>query len=84
MATTGEIKRVINDYVQPNELIGTPDGKTLYVADIEDNKIWKYSIRNDGTLAGKTFFAPKGSDGMTIDHKGNVYLTSGKAWVYSP
>jgi gluconolactonase len=54
------------------------------VADINDRKIWKYDIKADGTLANKTFFAPKGSDGMTIDERGNVYLTSGKVWVYSP
>ena len=80
----GEIIRVIDDYKQPNGLIGTPDGKTLYVADINDHKIWKYDIQPDGTLANKTYFAPHGSDGMTIDHKGNVYLTMGKVWVYSP
>jgi len=84
LAPTGEISRVIDDYIQPNGLIGTPDGKTLYVADIEDNKIWKYNIQADGSLTGKTFFAPEGSDGMTIDNKGNVYLTSGKVWIYSP
>lgn len=81
---SGEIKRVIDDFKTPNGLIGTPDGKTLYVADIQDKKIWKYDIQEDGLLTNKTFFAPKGSDGMTIDNKGNVYLTSGKVWVYSP
>lgn len=80
----GKITRVIDHYKQPNGLIGTPDGKTLYVADINDRKIWKYDIQADGTLANKTFFAPHGSDGMTIDNKGNVYLTMGKVWVYSP
>ncbi len=80
----GKAKRVIEDFKTPNGLIGTPDGKTLYVADIEDGKTWKYDIQPDGTLTNKTFFAPKGSDGMTIDNKGNVYLTSGKVWVYSP
>jgi len=80
----GGIMRVIDDYKQPNGLIGTPDGKTLYVADIRDKKIWKYDILPDGSLTGKTFFAPNGSDGMTIDNKGNVYLTSRKVWVYSP
>ena len=84
LGTDGEIIRVIDDYKQPNGLIGTPDGKTLYVADINDGKIWKYDIQPDGTLANKTFFAPKGSDGMTIDNRGNVYLTSGKVWVYNP
>ncbi len=84
LSTTGETIRVIDDYKQPNGLIGTPDGKTLYVADINDHKIWKYDIQPDGTLANKTYFAPHGSDGMTIDNKGNVYLTMGKVWVYSP
>ena len=84
LSTEGKITRVIDDYKQPNGLIGTPDGKTLYVADINDRKIWKYDIQSDGTLANKTFFAPNGSDGMTIDNQGNVYLTMGKVWVYSP
>ena len=84
LSTEGKITRVIDDYKQPNGLIGTPDGKTFYVADISDRKIWKYDIQPDGTLANKTFFAPNGSDGMTIDNQGNVYLTMGKVWVYSP
>jgi gluconolactonase len=72
----GRVIRVIDDYKQPNGLIGTPDGKTLYVSDINDRKIWKYNIQPDGTLTNKTFFAPEGSDGMTIDNLGNVYLTN--------
>lgn len=79
-----KITRVVDDYKQPNGIIGTPDGKTLYVADINDRKIWKYDIESNGMLKNKTFFAPNGSDGMTIDNKGNVYLTMGKVWVYSP
>ncbi len=79
-----KITRVISDFKRPNGLIGTPDGKTLYVADIKTGKTWKYDIQANGTLKNKTFFAPKGSDGMTIDNKGNVYLTLGKVWVYSP
>ena len=72
----GKVIRVVDDYKQPNGLIGTPDGKTLYVSDIQDQKIWKYDIQTDGTLLNKTFFAPEGSDGMTIDNLGNVYLTN--------
>lgn len=84
LAENGKITRVINDFKTPNGLIGTPDGKTLYVADIQANETWKYDIQTDGSLTNKTFFAPKGSDGMTIDNEGNVYLTSGKVWVYNP
>jgi len=83
LAPDGEFTRVIGDFETPNGLIGTPDGKTLYVADIQANKTWKYDIKPDGSLTNKTFFAPKGSDGMTIDNQGNVYLTSGKVWIYS-
>lgn len=84
LSPDGKVIRVISDYKQPNGLIGTPDGKTLYVSDINDGKIWKYSINADGTLSDKTFFAPEGSDGMTIDNKGNVYLSSKTVSVYNP
>ncbi len=84
LSTKGKVSRVIDDFKTPNGLIGTPDGKILYVADIEDKKIWKYDIQPDGSLLNKTFFAPHGSDGMTIDNEGNVYLTYGKVWVYNP
>lgn len=78
----GKVFWVIDDYKQPNGLIGTPDGKTLYVSDINDRKIWKYDIQADGTLSNKTFFAPEGSDGMSIDNKGNVYLTNKAVSVF--
>lgn len=84
LSTDGNVTRVVDDYVQPNGLVGTPDGKFLYIADINDGKIWRYDIDTDGTLSNKTFFAPKGSDGMTIDNYGNIYLTMGKVWIYSP
>ncbi len=84
LSPEGKITRVIGDFKQPNGLIGTPDGKTLYVSDINDRKIWKYNITQDGTLSNKTLFAPEGSDGMTIDKKGNVYLTNKFVSVYNP
>jgi gluconolactonase len=69
------ITRVIDDLVQPNGIAGSADGKTLFVADIGDNKTWKYSVNRDGKLSGKTLFCELGSDGMTVDESGNVYLT---------
>lgn len=66
---------VAADLLQPNGIVGTPDGKFLYVADIKDNKTYKYTITADGTLSGKALFTNQGSDGMTLDNEGNVYLT---------
>lgn len=67
--------RVITDYKQPNGIIGTPDGKTLYVADIGAGKTYAFDIQADGSLTNKRLFCQLGSDGMTIDSEGNVYLT---------
>ncbi|MFC1467703.1 SUMF1/EgtB/PvdO family nonheme iron enzyme [Verrucomicrobiota bacterium] len=79
-----EIVRVIDDFIRPNGLIGTPDGKTLYVADAGDQKIWKYTISPDGSLSGKTLFTEIRCDGMTLDATGNLYTTPGPVEVYSP
>ena len=73
---TGELTRVLNNLQQPNGLIGTPDGKTLYVSDIRAGKIYQYDVQKDGTLANRKLFCEMGSDGMTIDCCGNVYLTN--------
>lgn len=77
-----DLIRVADDLMQPNGIIGTPDGKTLYVADIRAKKTYAYDIRPDGRLAGKRLFCDMGSDGMTIDNEGNVYLTGKGVTVF--
>lgn len=72
------------DFVQPNGIIGTPDGKTLYIADIGDKKTFSFTINEDGALSNRKLFTDMGSDGMTIDHKGNVYLTGDGVTVFNP
>ncbi|OYX11728.1 MAG: gluconolactonase [Algoriphagus sp. 32-45-6] len=77
-----ELFRVAEDLKQPNGIVGTPDGKYLYVADIGDKKTWRYDIQEDGYLTNKTLFCEMGSDGMTIDERGNVYLTGKGVTVF--
>jgi gluconolactonase len=79
-----EAVRIIDDLTQPNGIIGTPDGKTLYVADIKARKTYRYAIRPDGAVEGKTLFCEMGSDGLTIDDRGNIYLTGKGVTVFSP
>lgn len=74
--------RIADDHQQPNGIVGTPDGKTLYVADIRGNKTWSYKINPDGTITDKKLFCELGSDGMTIDSKGNIYLTGKGVTVF--
>ncbi|NJN26226.1 MAG: SMP-30/gluconolactonase/LRE family protein [Cyclobacteriaceae bacterium] len=68
--------RVIDDLVQPNGVIGTPDGKMLYVTDIKEGKTYSYAIGEQGALSNKQLFCEMGSDGMTLDERGNLYLTN--------
>lgn len=75
---------VDGDLKQPNGIVGTPDGKFLYVADIRDSKTYKYQINADGTLSNRQLFIPQGSDGMTLDSKGNLYISGQGVTVYSP
>jgi gluconolactonase len=78
------VTRVIEDLKQPNGIIGTSDNKTLYVADIGAGKTYRYSIQQDGALKDKKLFCELGSDGMTIDNQGNVYLTGKGVSVFDP
>ncbi|MFX0558175.1 SMP-30/gluconolactonase/LRE family protein [Maribacter sp. CXY002] len=71
------------NFVMPNGIIGTANGKKLYVADIKDKKTYAYTIEEDGTLTNRKLFCELGSDGMTIDNKGNVYLTGDGVTVFN-
>lgn len=77
-----DITVVADDLVQPNGLIGNKDGTLLYVADIGDKKTYSYTIGANGSLANKTLFTGMGSDGMTLDNRGNVYLTGDGVTVF--
>jgi gluconolactonase len=75
---------VMSDFVRPNGIVGKSDGKTLYVADIGAGKTYAFRIQPDGSLSDRKLFADMGSDGMTIDEKGNVYLSGKGVTVFSP
>jgi len=77
-----QLVRVTDDLEKPNGIIGTPDGKILYVADIGAGKTYRYDIAPNGSLTGKTLAANQGSDGMTLDSEGNLYLTGEGVMVF--
>ncbi|MGI8601254.1 MAG: SMP-30/gluconolactonase/LRE family protein [Chitinophagaceae bacterium] len=77
------LKIAAENFKKPNGIIGTPDGKYLYIADIGDNKTYRFTIETDGTLTNRQLFVEQGSDGMTIDNRGNIYLTGDGITVYN-
>jgi gluconolactonase len=81
-AGSNKAVRLTDDLLQPNGIVGTPDGKFLYVADIKANKTYRYTIQSEGKLTDKQLFADLGSDGMTLDNQGNLYLTGDGVTVF--
>lgn len=69
------VEALVTDIPKPNGIVGTEDGGTLYLASTETLKIYRFDIAADGTLENRIEFADQGSDGMTLDEFGNVYLT---------
>ena len=64
----------------PNGVVGTPDGKKLYVNKwYYDNMggTWVFDINPDGTLSNMKKFVDMGGDGMSMDRRGNVYISNG-------
>lgn len=88
VSKTGEVTRVSTICKQPNGVILTPDGKTLYIADCAGKTIYKCNVTAPGKLEKEELWIDLGAhpDGMTLDEKGNLYIACGPRGVkiYSP
>ena len=76
--------RVTNDLVQPNGIVGTPDGSRVYVADQGAGRVWAYRPEADGSFSDKRLFVSQGADGITMDERGNLYLTGQDITIFDP
>jgi gluconolactonase len=74
---------VIKDLKKPNGIVGTADGKKLFVADPKAKQVYAYTIKSDGTVVDRKIAANTGSDGLAVDHLGNLYVTGKAIEVYS-
>lgn len=73
----------LDTFTQPNGIVGSQKLKKLYVSDIDANKTYVYDIQGDGKLTNKKLFCNLGSDGMTLDNLGNLYLTGKGVTVFN-
>lgn len=81
----GKLTQVAADLVKPNGVIMSPDGSLLYIADPGAETTYVYDVEGPGKLANKRKFASVGSDGMTVDKLGNIYVTwKGDIIAFSP
>jgi sugar lactone lactonase YvrE len=81
----GVATRVAADMGTTNGIEVSPDGRTLYVGESRQRKIWAFPIAEDGSLGDRRLFhefADHGMDGMRCDVDGNLYVTrQGKGTV---
>lgn len=77
------IRIAASEFTRPNGIVGTPDGKKLYVADIGGRKTYVFEIGANGELKNRQLFVEMGSDGMTIDENGNLYLSGRGVTVFN-
>jgi gluconolactonase len=83
--TKGVVARLIDNLPNPNGVILSTDEKTLYVIPSGQADMMAYPVEAPGKIGvGKVFCTLKqaegkkggGGDGLTIDTKGNLYITS--------
>ena len=82
----GKVTRVIDDLERPNGIAVSPDQKTLYLVDNNNQvggsrKIFAYELRADGSTGKRRvihdFGLSRGGDGMCLDSRGNLYVAAG-------
>jgi gluconolactonase len=84
----GGVTRVLGqpDVQKPNGIAVAPDGKTLYVADSNDQPggnrtIWAFEVSEAGKLSNRRllqdFEKGRGGDGIRTDMQGNVWIAAG-------
>ncbi|MDY0170524.1 MAG: SMP-30/gluconolactonase/LRE family protein [Thermoguttaceae bacterium] len=78
------LRRFAEEFVNPNGVVGTADGRRLYVSDTDARQTYVFEVGDDGSLTGRKVIVPHYSDGMTLDEYGNLYLTNGPVHIYTP
>ncbi len=76
--------KVDGPLLKPNGLVGTPDGKFLFVSEMGKGRILKYTILKNGKLSSRRQFIQDLADGMKLDRKGNLYIAGNGITVYDP
>lgn len=76
--TAGKVQLAARNMGTTNGIEVSPNGRTLYVNETAQRKVWTFRIAKDGSLADKKLlieFPAKGMDGMRCDVDGNLYIT---------
>ena len=70
----GKITRIDAKFNRPNGIVGSEDGRTLFITDAGDSKTYKFDLDENGSPGKQLLFTEIGGDGMTLDQHGNLYI----------
>ena len=81
---TGEVILINGDFLKPNGICLSLDGKLLYVDDSNDKNVFVFDVQPDGTAINKRVFCVlkvntgqvSSADGMKIDSEGSLYIAT--------
>lgn len=77
VSADGNVRRIIDDLVKPNGIALSPDGRWLYVLDNGADALYRYRVRAPGRIGPARRIAyVNHPDGMTVDVKGRLYVTT--------
>ena len=74
----------IHDVLRAFGLAPAKIGQTLYVSDESEEKTYRASVGEDGTLTNLQLFVNAGGESVTEDAQGNVFIAAGQIYVYNP
>ena len=73
----GKVSLLLDNLGTTNGIEVSPNGKTLYVNESVQRKVWAYDLSGDGQISNKRLlieFPDFGMDGMRCDIKGNLFI----------
>jgi sugar lactone lactonase YvrE len=74
----------IHDVLRAFGLAPAKIGQTFYVSDESEEKTYRATVAEDGTLKNLQLFANVGGESVTEDDQGNVFIAAGQIYVYNP
>jgi len=87
LAPRGGLEVIAKPAGRPNGIALSPDGRTLYVANTDEQNIRAYDLDRRGKTANERILIaklPSRPDGMRVDARGNLFVTGRHISVYSP
>lgn len=76
-----KLTKLIGNLAMPNGVALTPDGNSLYVTDLRQNRNWRCPLDKVGgglfsCFVSTYFLSGFGPDGMKFDERGNLYVAN--------